>query len=550
MPLETGTASVFDTEPGYRIARRDYALPDIPLEPDEAAAVGIAARLWQHAGLAAAASSGLAKLRAAGVDVDPQATLGVEPIVTVDPAFAPLTAAARDRRTVAFDYRVPEQDGPTSRRLQPWGVVCWRGRWYVVGHDLDRGAARCFRLSRVVGAVRLTGRPGAYQPPADLDLISYVARFTGPGRAHRPGHRAGPPGPGRRAAPLGAGDGAGPEGDRLVLRYADVDCLAGRLVGYGADVRVLEPPEVREAVIQRLKEIAARHDGRRPRGCTSDRSARGAIGLSADRLARLLNLVPYLLARPGIEVAEAAGDLGRDRAAAARGPGAALGVRAARLRPGRPDRHGVRRRPGDDHLRRRHRPAAAADPRRGAGAGGGAADARRDARAWPTATRSSGRWPRSRTRPATSPTRRSRCGCRATTTGWPRCAARSSAAGRCGSPTTRPTRDETTERVIDPIRLLMVEGRAYVEAWCRRAEAVRLFRADRIDALAELDEPAAPPPQAELHDLSDGVFRPAPDLPLVTLRVGRGGRWITEYYPCEDVRRDRRDPTSGWSRCG
>ena len=64
VPLETGTASVFDTEPGYRIARREYALPDIPLEPDEAAAVGIAARLWQHAGLAAAASSGLAKLRA------------------------------------------------------------------------------------------------------------------------------------------------------------------------------------------------------------------------------------------------------------------------------------------------------------------------------------------------------------------------------------------------------------------------------------------------------------------------------------------------------
>src|SRR4029453_5503681 len=66
VPLETGTASVFDQEPGYRIAHREYALPDIILEPDEAAAVGIAARLWQHAGLAAAASSGLAKLRAAG----------------------------------------------------------------------------------------------------------------------------------------------------------------------------------------------------------------------------------------------------------------------------------------------------------------------------------------------------------------------------------------------------------------------------------------------------------------------------------------------------
>lgn len=121
VPLETGTASAFDSEPGYRIARREYALPDIPLEPQEAAAVGIAARLWQHAGLAAAASSGLAKLRAAGVDVDPHATLGVEPVVTVDPAFAALTAAARDRRPVSFDYRVPSGDAPTHRRVQPWG---------------------------------------------------------------------------------------------------------------------------------------------------------------------------------------------------------------------------------------------------------------------------------------------------------------------------------------------------------------------------------------------------------------------------------------------
>jgi proteasome accessory factor C len=100
-----------------------------------------------------------------------------------------------------------------------------------------------------------------------------------------------------------------------------------------------------------------------------------------------------------------------------------------------------------------------------------------------------------------------------------------------------PIRDETTERVVDPLRVLMVAGQAYLEAWCRRAEGTRLFRVDRIDALEELDEPAAAPAKAQLHDLSDGVFRPSPDLPLVTLKVGRSGRWITEYYPCEEVRR-------------
>nr|MDT0657580.1 WYL domain-containing protein [Micromonospora sp. DSM 115978] len=260
VPLETGTASVFDSEPGYRIAHREYALPDIPLEPDEAAAVGVAARLWQHAGLAAAASSGLAKLRAAGIDVDPQATLGMEPVVTVDPAFEPLTAAARDRRTATFTYRVPSGDAPTHRRLQPWGVVCWRGRWYVVGHDLDREATRCFRLSRIVGAVKVTGAAGSFDPPTGVDLISHVARWSGPvertGRATvlvRPGRAAGL----RRWAGESA---AGPDGDRLTLPYGCPDSLAATLVGYGSDVRVLDPPEVRDAVIQRLKEIAARHD--------------------------------------------------------------------------------------------------------------------------------------------------------------------------------------------------------------------------------------------------------------------------------------------------
>ncbi|MEU4216524.1 YafY family protein [Actinoplanes sp. NPDC026623] len=99
-------------------------------------------------------------------------------------------------------------------------------------------------------------------------------------------------------------------------------------------------------------------------------------------------------------------------------------------------------------------------------------------------------------------------------------------------------RDETSDRVVDPMRMLMVGPRAYLEAWCRRAEATRLFRVDRIDAFTELDEPSAPPARAVPHDVSDGVFHPTPDLPLVTLRVGRGSRWITEYYPCEEVRRD------------
>jgi len=258
VPLETGTTSIVDPEPGYRIARGDYALPDVHLEPDETAAVGIAARLWQHAGLAAAATSGLLKLRAAGVDVDLHAaTFGVEPVVTVDKAFGPLQTSARERRQVRFDYRTPEDDAATSRRLQPWGVVSWRGRWYVVGHDLDRAATRCFRLSRIVSDVRMVGEPGAFTTPENTDLISHVARWSGP--VDHPNRATVLVQPGRAAGlrRFAESVSAGPDGDRVVVSYSDPDGFARWIVGYGADVVVLEPEEARKATVARLRDLVA-----------------------------------------------------------------------------------------------------------------------------------------------------------------------------------------------------------------------------------------------------------------------------------------------------
>ena len=95
IPLETGTNSVWDDDHGYRIARRDYELPDVELEPDEAAAVGLAARLWQSAALSEAASRALIKLRAAGIETDGALTGVLEP--RVEAVGARVRAAARRR---------------------------------------------------------------------------------------------------------------------------------------------------------------------------------------------------------------------------------------------------------------------------------------------------------------------------------------------------------------------------------------------------------------------------------------------------------------------
>jgi proteasome accessory factor C len=97
------------------------------------------------------------------------------------------------------------------------------------------------------------------------------------------------------------------------------------------------------------------------------------------------------------------------------------------------------------------------------------------------------------------------------------------------------SRDDITDRTVDPMRMLLVEGRGYLEAWCRLAEGVRLFRLDRIDEITELAEPAAPPPHATPHDVSEGLFRPEPDQREAVLVLRPDARWIAEYYPVDEL---------------
>ncbi|MEO3810161.1 WYL domain-containing protein [Sphaerisporangium sp. B11E5] len=98
-----------------------------------------------------------------------------------------------------------------------------------------------------------------------------------------------------------------------------------------------------------------------------------------------------------------------------------------------------------------------------------------------------------------------------------------------------PGRDEITPREVDPTRLMMVDGRSYLEGWCYRADGMRLFRLDRVIGVTMLDVAADPPAEAEPIDVTDGVFRPSPTDELVELELTAGGRWVAEYYPCEEV---------------
>ena len=98
-----------------------------------------------------------------------------------------------------------------------------------------------------------------------------------------------------------------------------------------------------------------------------------------------------------------------------------------------------------------------------------------------------------------------------------------------------PSRDQVTERDVDPMRLHVQEGRTYLEAWCRRVEGVRMFRLDRVEHVELLDLPSEPPLEAQPRDVSRGLFEPGPDDLLVTLALRPGAAWVADYYPCESV---------------
>jgi len=252
IPLETGSDSPFDDEPGYRIRRDDYSLPDIEFEPAELAVLGVAARTWQHASLGGQAFEAVLKLRAAGVDIDDAVPVAIETrVATSEPAFEPLRRAATDRRPVTFDYRTPG----ATRHVEPWGLVSWHGRWYLAAHDTDRAATRVFRLSRIVGAVEPDGAAGSVVVPDGTDIKTIVVgtnittdRITATLRV-----RAGAAfGLRRRASSVRTLDDTW---DLVELTVPDVDRLADEAVGYGADVVVVDPAEARAAVLERLRGV-------------------------------------------------------------------------------------------------------------------------------------------------------------------------------------------------------------------------------------------------------------------------------------------------------
>jgi predicted DNA-binding transcriptional regulator YafY len=157
-------------EHGYRIPKDQYYIKDPRLEPDELAALHLAASAVRLDGVEGA--GGLWKL--GGVPLSTKArnrmvgAVGEVTAIPADERLVALFSALAERRPATFTYR------GNRRTVDPYRLDFQRGRWYVSGYDHLRSSERNFRLDRVesdveLGAPRSFTRPSTEVPGARLE---------------------------------------------------------------------------------------------------------------------------------------------------------------------------------------------------------------------------------------------------------------------------------------------------------------------------------------------------------------------------------------------
>lgn len=235
-------------EARYRVPTAEYELPeDIEFSPAELALLNLAGGVWSESSMSDDARSGLRKIRALGIPVD-EPIIGYSPRISLrDPAFPALQQAIEQSRGVRFSYLKPGEESPRTRHLQPLALVEYEARWHVYGYDLDAGADRTFLLMRIVGPVSITResfdpvmREGAGERA--LKGLEAVAERSWSLLEVNPGTEAALR-LARRAVPADQG---------IRVSYVDAHIFAEELASYGPEVRVVEPAELRDRVIERL----------------------------------------------------------------------------------------------------------------------------------------------------------------------------------------------------------------------------------------------------------------------------------------------------------
>ena len=257
VPIDTVLSPAGDVD-GYRIDVDSYALPEVSFTGPELAVLGLAARAWSDAALGGSAQGALRKIEASagelGTVADLRITMSTRPEAG-DALLPVLWEAVRTRSVIGFTYRGLRDQDPFDRVIEPWGTVRYAAGWYVVGRDRSRGEPRAFRLSRMIGAIRVVDGPAAFAAVDHEDVRAIAARWADAPVAERALielHRG-------AGARLRLRADAGPDGT-IAIRYADARALAGEICELGDAATVREPASLRAEVMAGLEAVLTAHE--------------------------------------------------------------------------------------------------------------------------------------------------------------------------------------------------------------------------------------------------------------------------------------------------
>ncbi|MFI6952552.1 helix-turn-helix transcriptional regulator [Nocardia sp. NPDC050408] len=174
---------------GYRLGRGS-TMPPLLLDDDEAVAVAVAIGLTEDgstgiADITGNAARALAKLEQIlpkrlqrkvtalrnATAIGPATTGSREPDAPVPAAIlTTLASAIRDGATVQIGL-----DADADNEIEPYRLVNWQRRWYLVAYDLETHSWRAIPVAQILRAVAGARRFAARSLPDD-DLVAFVMR--------------------------------------------------------------------------------------------------------------------------------------------------------------------------------------------------------------------------------------------------------------------------------------------------------------------------------------------------------------------------------------
>ncbi len=309
----------FTGEELYTLRSERYFLPALELTDDELAALQTCFYLLEgkfaYAEPLRLALQNLALGRPGLTDEAPSGT--AVRVEMRDPDYsaempgrlAKLETAISKQRTVKFSYRAMMSGKTAERTLNPYGLLHDRGVWYVVGDDLDRGATRTFRVSRIRGDIRFaTRRERDFRVPAEFDIDLYRGRaswqFGEPAGEARIEVRPETAWWVERAF----GRSGRLEDGVFVTEYSSLPLLASWVLRQDGRAVPASPPDLRREVADSLRRVRARHEGspskpaREAPAADVDPGAERSSGpVTPERFGLLQALLAYLLATCGEE---------------------------------------------------------------------------------------------------------------------------------------------------------------------------------------------------------------------------------------------------------